>query len=683
MMACMIAALGNASAMAAATEAIGNKAAYLALQGFDAVTETFDDIQPHTFLALTASKSKKAMGLDPDFPTFNQAMRGPESEEWTQSMEKELDSLNKLGTWTVVPRSAAQEAGIKVIPSTWALRIKKDPAGNPVKKKSRFCVRGDIQKRTMEVESYSPVVQWSSVRLMLVLSIIHGLATRQVDYVNAFAQAKLDKDVFIETPQGFDHMFPEGSVLKLNRSLYGMTDAPLIFFQLLKTNLEKLGFRQAAHLDPCLFIHKKAICLSFVDDQLHFAHDPADLDKIIQDLRDLGMDLTVESDDVSAYLGIQFTRKGDTIELKQEGLISKVLETTGMQDCNPDAVPAAPKPLGKDPHGDPFEESWNYRSVVGQLLYLAGNSRPDIAFAVHQAARFSHDPKKSHGVAVKRIVRYLQGTKTRGMIFKPTNDWKIDCWVDADFCGLWGSEDPDDPIVTKSRTGYIITLAGCPLLWVSKLQSETSVSTMMAEYVALSSAMRDMLPLKRLVKTVAKVVTGDDNVEVTTKSDVFEDNNGALTVATLPKITPQSKFFAVKLHFFKEHVRTDSNPNGEIDIHKIATTKQLGDIMTKGLVPEKFKPLRDALMGWDLTEDGTPTLLANLHSRGSVGNVRASRQPSLLLALVCGAGEPSDLNYLNERRTSRAYLDSQRTSMARASRIGESAKTLATGSRIG
>ena len=93
----------------------------------------------------------------------------------------------------------------------------------------------------------------------------------------------------------------------------------------------------------------------------------------------------------------------------------------------------------------------------------------------------------------------------------------------------------------------MITLGGCPLLWKSVLQTETSVSTMMAEYVALSTAMREMLPLNRLVESIAKVVTLDANVVVTTKSDVFEDNNGALTVATLPRITPQSKFFAVKL----------------------------------------------------------------------------------------------------------------------------------------
>ena len=508
--------------------------------------------------------------------------------------------------------------------------------GNPTKKKARFCVRGDLQVQNEDCfESHSPVVQWSSVRLMLILSIVHGLETRQVDYVNAFAQADLDKEVFIECPQGFEHNNDVDCVLKLHKSLYGMADAPLMFFELLKSNLEKVGFEQLSHIDPCLFVHPKAICLTYVDDCLWFGKDGAALDALIKQMSEK-MSLKVESDDVSNFLGIKFTRKGDRIELLQTGLINKILETTGMQDCNSKTTPAESKTLGKDKDGSPFNESWSYPSVVGMLLYLSGNSRPDIAFAVNQAARFTHDPKASHAEAIKRIVRHLQGTKDRGLSFKPSTDWKVDCRVDADFCGLWGSEDPDDPVVAKSRTGFVIMLAGCPLLWKSSLQMETSVSTMMAEYVALSSAMRELLPLKTLVKTIAKVVTGDENVQVTTKSDVFEDNNGALTVATLPKITPQSKFFAVKLHFFREHVKTESNPNGEIHIQKIETVNQLADIMTKGLVHDKFVPLRDRLMGWDLT-DGSDS---NSHSRGSVENVSLVRSPehsgqkSVLLALI-------------------------------------------------
>ena len=94
-------------------------------------------------------------------------------------------------------------------------------------------------------------------------------------------------------------------------------------------------------------------------------------------------------------------------------------------------------------------------------------------------------------------------------------------------------------------------------------------------------------------------------MKVTAKFDVFEGNNGAPAVATMPKITPQSKFFAVKLQFFKEHVsNASSNLQGEVHIQKIAVNKQLADIMTKDLFEDKFVPLRDLLMGWNLDLGG-------------------------------------------------------------------------------
>ena len=172
----------------------------------------------------------------------------------------------------------------------------------------------------------------------------------------------------------------------------------------------------------------------------------------------------------------------------------------------------------------------------------------------------------------------------------------------------------------------MILLAGCPLVWKSTLQTETGVSTMMAEHVALSSAMREMLPLKHLAESIAEVVTQDPKVKMTAKSDVFEDNNGALSLATLPKITPQSKFFAVKLHFFEEHAKTADNPDGEIHIQKTESSLSLADLLTKRVVEAKFVPLRGKLMGWDLNK-------SNPDSRGSVG---VSRQalPSAQLALT-------------------------------------------------
>ena len=110
--------------------------------------------------------------------------------------------------------------------------------------------------------------------------------------------------------------------------------------------------------------------------------------------------------------------------------------------------------------------------MVGMLLYLASNSRPDIALAVHQCAHFTHSPKTSHEAAILRVCCCLQGTKDDGSIFTPTTELNVTCYVDADFAELFGVEDLAEPISVKSRTGYVIMIANCSLLWVSKLQQE-------------------------------------------------------------------------------------------------------------------------------------------------------------------------------------------------------------------
>ena len=97
------------------------------------------------------------------------------------------------------------------------------------------------------------------------------------------------------------------------------------------------------------------------------------------------------------------------------------------------------------------------------------NTRPDISFAVHLCARFTNNTNVSHDTAVKRICRYLQGTKYNDLVFNPSKKLVVDCYADADFAGLWGHEDPQDPICARSRSGFVVKFANCTLLWVSKL----------------------------------------------------------------------------------------------------------------------------------------------------------------------------------------------------------------------
>jgi hypothetical protein len=142
------------------------------------------------------------------------------------------------------------------------------------------------------------------------------------------------------------------------------------------------------------------------------------------------------------------------------------------------------------------------------LGYLQGHSRSD-TFATSQCARFIHCTKRSHEEALERIVQYLKATGDKGLILHPKSHkgrLDIDCYADADFAGLWGYEDKQDPSCVKSRTGYVIFIADCPVLWVSRLQTYITTSTMEAEYSALPTAMIDVLPIKMLATDISEML---------------------------------------------------------------------------------------------------------------------------------------------------------------------------------
>ena len=117
------------------------------------------------------------------------------------------------------------------------------------------------------------------------------------------------------------------------------------------------------------------------------------------------------------------------------------------------------------------------------LLYLSGHTRPDIAYAVNCCARYMFNPHHSHEVALKRIGRYLKATREKGLILNPCKELRIDDYPDADFAGLYGHEKASDPVSVKSRTGFVINVANCPVLWMSKLQTETCLVWQLGPYL--------------------------------------------------------------------------------------------------------------------------------------------------------------------------------------------------------
>jgi histone deacetylase 1/2 len=467
-------------------------------------------------------------------------------------------------------------------------------------RKARFCCRGDLQED--DFETFAPVVSWTSVRFFLVLTMVIDWVTCSIDFSSAFLQADLPSPIWVHLPRGFHSSRPGKTCLRLNKSQYGLTVAPRLWYQHLLAALKDMGFTQSTQ-DACLLYKQDLLLIVYVDDVGIAAPASTLIDQFVSDLKSRGFELTKEGS-FSEFLGIKFEedKAAGTITLTQKGLIKKVIAAAGLEHCNPTRTPAASAALGIDPAGEPYSESWNYPSIVGMLLYLATNTRPDISFAVSQVARFNHNPKQSHARAVKMIVRYLHGTSEMGMIVKPTGTLELVDWSDSDYCGLHRRDPDESPSSVKSRGGYMLTLSEVPLVWQSKLHSSITLSTLEAEYSTLSISLRTLIPLRALLLEVTSAIHVDSSLRASLRCRVFQDNRASWQLANLQRLTNRTKYFLVKWHWFWSHVRRgpedDHDPNRFLVIDSCSTHVMRADIMTKGLLGEKFEGCRHMNQGW-------------------------------------------------------------------------------------
>ena len=332
-----------------------------------------------------------------DNPTWNEATNGPMSDGFWKAMDIELETLTRKDAWTVVDRTD----DMNVLESTWAYKVKRYPDGTIRKLKARFCVRGYLQIEGVDFfDTYAPVVSWLTVRIVMIISLILRLESVQVDYTAAFIQAPIDDEVYVEMPRGYRE---HGKVYKLNRGLYGLKQAARNFFLYLQDKLEEQGFKQS-NLDACLFLHERMLVLVYIDDCIFFSSSKEDITDMLKKLRDSGLEMEPEQD-IAGFLGVLIKRqdKQGIMELTQTGLISRVIESMGLTGSNAKQSPSEKTPLIADREGEPCNESFNFSSVVGMLSYLAGHTRPDIEYAVHQCGRYSHRPRAIHETALKRI----------------------------------------------------------------------------------------------------------------------------------------------------------------------------------------------------------------------------------------------------------------------------------------
>src|SRR6056300_397126 len=536
---------------------------------------------------------------DPDTMYMHEAMREKDADEFKRAMVKEWKDQLENGNFSVIHRNDVPE-GATVLPAVWQMKRKRDIRSRQIKKyKARLNLDGSkMIKGKHYDQTYAPVANWNSIRTLLFVSAMHDWHTRQIDYVLAFPQAPIDREIFMKIPAGFqveEGFDNKDFVLQLHRNVYGGKAASRTWYQhLSKVLIEEVGFKRSA-VDECVFYRGNVMYVLYTDDSILAGPDLSEIERAIKDI-DAKLKITVEGD-IQDFLGVHIDRKEDgTVHLTQPHLNDQILCDLSLQENTKEqTTPAAcSKLFSRHTSSADYDGVFYYRSVIGKLNYLEKASRPDIAYITHQCARFSTCPKEEHEQAIKWLARYLKGTRDRGIILRPDKNRGLEVYVDADFAGNWDPNEHEDPDMARSRHGYFITYAGCPLVWKSQLQTEIALSSTESEYTGLSYALRDAIPIMRLFEEMIEYGIPIKSAKAEVHCRVFEDNTGALEIAKVHKFRPRTKHLNNRLvHHFRSYVN-----NGKITIHKIDTKEQPADMLTKPLNEEGIVKFCLMMMGW-------------------------------------------------------------------------------------
>ncbi|GJX01454.1 putative ribonuclease H-like domain-containing protein, partial [Tanacetum coccineum] len=335
--------------------------------------------------------------------------------------------------------------GKKAIGTKWVFRNKKDEKGIVIRNKARLVAQGYTQEEGIDYdEVFSPVARIEAIRLFLAYASFKDFMVYQMDVKSAFLYGKIEEEVYVCQPLGFeDPDFPD-RVYKVEKALYGLHQAPRAWYETLSTYLLDNGF-QRGKIDKTLFIkrHKGDILLMSSMGELTF------------------------------FLGLQVKQKKDGIFISQDKYVVEILKKFGFTEVKTASTPMeTQKPLLKDEDGEEVDV-YMYRSMIGSLMYLT-SSRPDIMFAVCACARYQVNPKVSHLYAVKRIFRYLKGQPKLGLWYPKDSPFDLVAYTDSDYAGA--------SLDRKSTTGGCQFL-GCRLIsWQCKKQTVVANSTTEAEF---------------------------------------------------------------------------------------------------------------------------------------------------------------------------------------------------------
>lgn len=500
--------------------------------------------------------------------SVHEALNGSHSKEWSLAMKEEFDALTQNKTWKLC--SPPREK--KILKTRWVFKIKDNPQDGSQKFKARLVAKGYEQIPGVDYhETFCPVVRFSTLRSLLAIGAREDYDIDHLDVVTAFLNGDLDEEVYIQQPEGFVDKGQKKKVCKLKKALYGLKQGAYAWNKKLEETLQELKFIRS-EVDHGLYTRKEkdgrvAYVTTYVDDLLLFTNNQELKQSIIKKLegkfkvRNLGP--------VSRVLGINVYRNRSKreITLDQKDYIENVLKRFNMENCKPVKTPLDPNQiLTKEmaPEEDTeISEMKNvpYKEALGSLMYAYLVTRMDLGCAVSTLGAFAENPGKTHWNALKRVLRYIKGTKDFKLTFNNSGKAKLVGYSDANWAG-----NVDD---RRSTSGYVFLLGNSAISWCSKRQQTVSLSTTESEYIAITLACQELLWLKGLLKDI-------DNSYVETPIKLFSDNQSAIKLVYSNNYHARSKHIDTKYNFVKENVA-----NKVIDLSYVPTEEMIADALTK------------------------------------------------------------------------------------------------------
>ncbi|GBN88543.1 Retrovirus-related Pol polyprotein from transposon TNT 1-94, partial [Araneus ventricosus] len=376
--------------------------------------------------------------------SYLEAKNSADWQNWEFAMKNELDSLNKHKVWEIVDRPAKT----KLVKSKWVFSLKQSDNGE-TKYKARLVATGFNQIKNKDyLESYSPVVNIESFRLLIALASKLNLMVRFFDVKTAYLYSDIEETVYMLPPPGFERLVEDGKVCKLKRSIYGLPQSGRNWYMKIKSELEKFGLTQLAS-DNCVFIKSDGqnmllLCMH-VDDLAIFCNNDEMYQDIVNSIKSV---FEVHENKTSKFLGMEIVKHKNGISLSQSEYIESLLVKYNLNECKSVKTPIV---KGEDKSFPPTNEQIDitmYQELIGELLYLANRTRPDISFVTCYLSQFNHEPEKRHYILAKRVLRYLMGTKDK-KLFYDNNFGYVNVSSDAS----WGNAENG-----KSFSGGVILL---------------------------------------------------------------------------------------------------------------------------------------------------------------------------------------------------------------------------------